>query len=149
MQPGGGSEGRSGLADPYSHDQRERILRGGLGAPSRMIRDWRLRRAATAGADGGYGRGTVKSGRPAAEGAAVCRVLLSRNAQAAARFLILRPTIAVLAPTGVQHALSAEPLRGQGQGGEPNQRGRFSAETHHGNYLYVAQEGKFSRYNQK
>jgi len=40
-------------------------------------------------------------------------------------------------------------MRGQRQGGEPDQSGAKGLETHHGNYLYVPQEGKFSRYNQR
>ena len=48
---------------------------------------------------------------------------------------------------GVPPSVCAQPLRGQRQGGEPDQSGAKDPQTHHGNYLYVAQEGKFSRYN--
>jgi len=48
---------------------------------------------------------------------------------------------------GVRPSLCAQSLRSQRQGGEPYHSGAKGPQTHHGNYLYVAQEDKFSRYN--
>lgn len=81
--------------------------------------------------------------------AAIRGVGLRSKVFAAALFLRQRPAFAGEALASVEQSRCAKPLRGQRQGGEPDQSGAKGLGTHHGNYLYVPQEDKFSRYNQQ
>ena len=148
QQNDGRSCGRSSGGFNGNSHLRKRLFGTGFVVLGEIGRHTLFGSHAAARAGNSRGLGAVAGRDLTARLAAIGDVELRSKFFAAALFLSLRSAFAGEALASVEQTRSAKPLRDQRQGGEPDQSGAKGLGTHHDNYLYVAQEGKFSRYNQ-
>lgn len=132
-----------------NNNRRKRLFGAGFVVLGEIGRHTGLGSHAAARAGNSRGLGAVAGRDLTARLAAIGDLGLRRKVFTTALFLSLRTAFAGQALASVEQSRSAESLRSQRQGGEPDQSGAKGLGTHHGNYHYVAQGGKFSRYNQR